>query len=285
MTDQEQTPDQEQVFDQFKEQVLKDGPRLGLDDTFRFGCHNKLDCFNHCCHDVNILLTPYDIIRMKNRVGMKSEDFLDRYCVIPFSENLKYPIVMLKMSDDDELSCPFLKTPDGCSIYEDRPWSCRMYPLGRAAPPKQDTREETFYFLVSEEFCKGHETDKEWTVAQWLDNQGVSDYDQMGGFFQEIAQHERLQGAEDLSVEALDMLFMVCYDIDKFRRFVFGTKFLQTFEVAEETVEEIRTDDIALMKLGFDWVRFALWQEKTLKIREEIVEAKKAETGTNNDEQ
>ncbi|MCL5269867.1 MAG: hypothetical protein M1457_04770, partial [bacterium] len=85
----------DQALDSFKEQVLKEGPRLGLGDTIHFKCGPGVACFNRCCHDVNILLTPYDIIRLKKAVGMSSEDFLDRYCVIPFSRKLKYPIVLL----------------------------------------------------------------------------------------------------------------------------------------------------------------------------------------------
>jgi len=267
---------EDQAFERFKEQVLKDGPKLGPNDKFRFECHKKLECFNRCCHDVNIFLTPYDVLRMKNHLGIPSDEFLDRYCVLPFSENLKYPIVMMKLSDEEEPGCQFL-TPEGCSIYENRPWSCRMYPLGRAAPPQEGLGGgQPFYFLVQEDFCEGCKQEHEWTVTEWLDNQGVGEYDQMGRLFQELAQHPRLLADDALTPQAMDMMFMVCYDLDKFRRFVLTTKFLDMFEIAEETVESIRTSDEALMELGFDWLRFALWQEPRMKIRQEVVDATKA---------
>lgn len=271
----------DQTFDRFKEQILKDGPRLGADDKFSFECHKGLDCFNRCCHDVNIFLTPYDVLRIKEHLGISSESFLDRYCIIPFSRNQKYPVVVLRMEEDDEKSCPFLREPEGCSIYEDRPWSCRIYPLGRAAPPKGGDEGGTFYFLLKEEHCLGSEANREWTVAQWLSDQGVEEYDRAGEQFQEIVQHERLQGENVLTPEAMDMLFMVCYDIDRFRRFIFESKFLKMFQVAGDTLEALRTDDEALMKFGFDWIRFALWQEPTMKIRDEVIEAKKAAPGAN----
>jgi len=272
---------EEKAFERFKEQILRDGPRLGLDDRFRFECHRKLECFNHCCHDVNIFLTPYDIIRIKNRLRLTSGDFLGRHCIIPLSKNMKYPIVMLKMNDDEQVSCPFLEVPNGCSIYEDRPWSCRMYPLGRAAPPERVGGQDTpFYFLLHDDFCRGHEQTSQWTVFEWLDNQGVGEYNEAARFFQQIVQDDRLGGETELSPQQMDMLFMVCYDLDRFRRFVFATEFLNMFQIAQETIESIRANDVELLQLGFDWLLFALWKEPALKIRDEVVQARLAHTGT-----
>jgi hypothetical protein len=269
---------EEKAFEKFKEQILRDGPRLGVDDRFRFVCHRGLECFNHCCHDVNIFLTPYDIIRMKSRLQITSGEFLDRYCIIPFSKDMRYPVVLLRMKDDEQrLACPFLEEPEGCSVYEDRPWSCRTYPLGRAAPPKSASGDDAaFYFLIQEDFCRGMGQAREWSVAEWLENQGVAEYDSHGRFFQEIAQDERLGSGKALTPEEMDMLFMVFYDPDKFRRFVFETKFLRMFQIADDRIEAIRTDDIELMKFGFRWIRFALWQEPALEIREEVVRGMKA---------
>ena len=282
------------ALERFKEQVLKDGPRMGPLDRFQFACHPGVDCFNHCCHDVNILLTPYDVIRLKNRLEMSSEDFLDRHCVVPFSQNLKYPVVLLKMSDDDALSCPFLDEMAGCTVYSDRPWSCRMYPVGRAAPPPEresappagasgasdqsDQCAAPFYFLVKEDFCHGWAAPdaRDWSIAQWLDSQGAAEYDAASRGFQEIAQHPRLQEEQALGPAEMDMLFMVCYDLDRFRRFVFSTKFLKKFDVAPETVEAMRSDDMALMEFGFQWVCFALWREPTVAIRPEVAAAMKS---------
>ena len=263
----------------FKEQVLKEGPRLGTNDTIQFGCHSGLACFNRCCHDVNILLTPYDIIRMKKSLGISSGDFLDRYCLIPFSKELKYPIVLLKMGDDAELSCPFLDPSKGCSIYKDRPWACRMYPLGRAAPPPEAGSAGTFYFLMQEDICEGFQSPQARTIAQWLSDQGVEAYDRAGRSFQAVVQHEGLSAQSELAPEKLDMLFMVCYDLDRFRRFVFDSKFLTTFEISAEQVEAIRTDDVALMEFGFQWIRFALWREPTLTIREDVLQTRREHLG------
>ena len=53
--------------------------RLNADSEFQFKCHKGVKCFNQCCRDINIILTPYDIIRLKARLGLSSEEFLTLY--------------------------------------------------------------------------------------------------------------------------------------------------------------------------------------------------------------
>ena len=54
------------------------------------------------------------------------------------------------------------------------------------------------------------------------------------------------------------MAFMACYDMDKFRRFVFDSSFLKRFSVPAERIATIRAADEDLMLFGFDWVRLML---------------------------
>jgi Fe-S-cluster containining protein len=266
----------EKAIEQFRDQVLKEGPPLSGSDTFKFDCHPERTCFNRCCHDVNIFLTPYDVVRLKRRLGMTSDEFIAKHCRVPFSKDLKYPIVQLKMSDDDAKGCLLLDEPAGCGVYEDRPWSCRMYPVGRASAPP-DSDKESFHFLIEEEWCKGCETEKEWTIDDWQADQGIAEYDQASAMFQAFAQDKRLNVEEVLSPQAMDMVFMVWYDLDRFRRFVFESKFLQSLDVADDTIASIKEDDMALMAFGFDWLRFSLWREPTMKLREDVAAAKKEE--------
>jgi hypothetical protein len=57
---------------------------------------------------------------------------------------------------------------------------------------------------------------------------------------------------------------MACYDLDRFRQFVFDSTFLQRFELEPELVERIRTDDDELLRFAFRWLRFALFAEPTM---------------------
>jgi hypothetical protein len=48
-------------------------------DRFRFACHKDLPCFTACCANLDLVLTPYDVIRLRTRLGLPSEDFLKKY--------------------------------------------------------------------------------------------------------------------------------------------------------------------------------------------------------------
>ncbi len=75
----------------------------------------------------------------------------------------------------------------------------------------------------------------------------------------------------------MDMFFNASYDLDRFRRFVFGSSFLEKFDVEQETVDKIRTDDVAMMKFSFNFLRYALFYEPTMKLKPEFEEMKKRE--------
>jgi uncharacterized protein len=248
-----------------QEKILHDTPRMSLDDTFCFECGGKLDCFTHCCADVAIVLTPYDVLRLKRALGMDSSEFLDRYTISPFTKEQKIPAVLLKM-DPETKRCPFV-TEQGCSVYQNRPWACRMYPLGVAEPRNPTPVDRTFHFLVREDICHGHERGNPISVRQWLEDQGIEEYEAMGASFRDLMLSSFWEKDEALTAEKMDMFYMSCYDLDRFRRFVFETRFLSLFDVDEARVEAIRTDDLELLEFAMQWLRFSLFGEKTMKLR------------------
>lgn len=258
--------------------IVEDQERLGLDDTFRFGCHPGVSCFNTCCGDVNIFLSPYDVLRMKKRLGLTSMEFLKEHTLLPIQKDITTPVVLLRMNDDDSRSCPFLEE-SGCGIYSDRPWPCRMYPLGLAV--SKDTpdgwRGERFYFLLREIACKGFDESEEWTVREWLEDQGMDEYDVWGEAYKELTLNEYFEAGNTLTPEKMEMFYTASYDLDKFREFVFESSLLDRFEVDEDFVEEMRLGDEALLRFGFLWLQFSLFGEQTVKVKAEVAEAYRGE--------
>ncbi len=240
---------------------------LQRDSKIRFQCRPGLSCFTTCCRDVNIFLTPYDILRMKSRLGILSDEFLEQYTKTLMPADGKIPVIQLKMREDD-MGCPFV-TDEGCSIYEDRPWACRMYPLDWVGV------EGGYFFLVGEDRCKGRGEPKEWTLLEWLKTQGVGPYEEMDLKFQMVTRYPRLAEAGIQDPRVQHMFRMACYDLDTFRRFVFETRFLKVFEVEKEMLEQIKTDETALLELAFRWIRFGLVCGDVLPIREEVAESKR----------
>ena len=71
------------------------------DGKFQFSCHKGVPCFTDCCRDLRLILTPYDIIRLKNRLGLSSKEFLDTHTVSEFDTAMGLPTVLLKMKEDE----------------------------------------------------------------------------------------------------------------------------------------------------------------------------------------
>lgn len=246
--------------------------RLGPDNEFKFECHNRVKCFTKCCRGINIILTPYDIIRLKNRLQLSSEEFLAIYTEPQLLEKTDLPIITLKLLDDeatdsDGHACPFVRE-DGCIVYEDRPTTCRYYPLGVASlSHKQDVNEDEFYFFVNEPHCLGFEEKKVWTIREWRKNQGVDKYDEINaGWTDLIVRKRSFPPNVKLMEESKKMFFMVNYNIDKFRQFVFESSFLKRYDIDKTTVEEIKTDEVSLLEFGMKWLKQIFFKEGDFKM-------------------
>jgi len=248
-----------------------------LDSRFKFACHKGMACYTHCCSDLNIILTPYDILRMKNRLKLTCDQFLAIYTKPEMLSRTKLPVITLKMLDDDKKSCPFI-TPEGCTIYEDRPVTCRYYPLGMASFREQDIQPtgEDFYLMVHESHCLGFEADKEWTVSQWRKDQGVEPYDEINKDWMEFMLRKKSFGFQaELSEESRGMFFMVSSNVDKLRHFIFESSFLDKYDVEKNLMEQIKTDEVALLKFGFNWLQSALFGADKVKLKDQVLKAYK----------
>ena len=255
----------------------EDCRRMSLDDTFTFRCGPDLPCFTRCCSDVSIVLTPYDVLRLKNALSIDSTDFITRHTLTSLAGEAKIPVLLLKMGGETT-SCPFVGER-GCSVYANRPWACRMYPLGAAEPQNPNPEARPFYFPVHEDLCKGHGEGRTLTVREWIQDQGLEEYEMMGEGFKRLMLHPAWSKGEPLSREKAEMFFMACYDLDRFRRFVFDSRFLEVFIVDEARVEAIRTDDEELLDFAMQWLQYALFGEKSMKIRQAVLDERRGAEG------
>ena len=255
------------------EQLAK-GPiqplRLGPDSRFTFRCHKDVKCFTQCCRGINIILTPYDIIRLKNRLGLSSGQFLALYTELQMLEKTDVPVVTLKLLDEggaatEKKACPFVK-PEGCMVYEDRPTSCRYYPLGVASLAyKDDPDGDEFFFMVREAHCLGFAEDRSWTVLEWRQDQGVDVHDRINAQWAELIVRKRsFPPNMHWTDKTKQMFFLASYNIDKFRAFVFESSFLTRYPVEEQLLSTLRTDDTALLEFGLEWLKGVLFKAKAL---------------------
>jgi Fe-S-cluster containining protein len=247
------------------ETILENSPRLNLDSKFSFHCGPGVECFNRCCSDVAILLSPYDVLRLKNALGVDSSEFLEKYTLTMRSHDKHVPAVFLRMNEENR-KCPFV-AESGCQVYASRPWACRMYPLGMAEPAGAQAAAQRFYFLVEEQLCQGHKCNSQQSIREWIEKQHLEPFDQMQAPFLELMSHPGWEQPESRSDQKLAMFYMALYDLDRFRRFVSETRFLELFEVDESRIEAIAEDDEELLEFAIDWLAFSLFHEKRMRLR------------------
>ena len=252
--------------------------KLTLDSKLQFRCHPGVSCFTACCGNINITLTPYDILRIREALNMDADEFLLRFTTPIYLEKTDMPGVKIHL--DENGRCPFV-TPEGCTIYPYRPTTCRYYPVGMAnfhEGAQENQVAEEFYFLVKESHCKGHEEEQLMTIREWRRDQGIDESDEMNKEWMELVMRRKSFGIQaTLSEPAKKMFFMASTNLDKFRDFIFNSSFLDTYDIDQETLDKIKEDDIELMKFSFRYLASALFGTQDLKIKEEKIKAKAEE--------
>ncbi len=229
--------------------------RLGLMDTFSFSCHSGLSCFNRCCRNKHLPLTPYDVIRMKRALHLLSDDFLSQYAVYRLDPGSGFPVLSLKMKGDDNV-CPFVGR-DGCKIYDDRPTACRLFPLGRLSALGD---EDGIFYLLNIKGCEGTRESKVQSVHQWRADQGFLPYDEMNDRMLEILFHPKRDRSLPLDEGQQQKVMVAGYNVDVFREFVFHTNFFELFRIDKATREKVKKDDEALLKMGFSYLKNVLFR-------------------------
>lgn len=242
--------------------------QLRADDRFRFRCRKGISCFNRCCENIDILLTPWDIVRIARHFGITTREAIDRYTVDFRMDGQGMP-GLKQARREGSTACVHL-TPGGCGIYEDRPAACRYYALGTVSLRKKDAAEvEDSYFVVRESHCLGHDEPHEQTIAQYRAEQGVDAYDEANREWREIVLKKRSSGpvVGTPPARSFELFFLAAYDLDGFRRFVASGQFGATFEVGPDAMTEIARDDRAALRFAMRFLRQALFGETTIPVR------------------
>ena len=228
-------------------------------EKFRFDCHPEVPCFNQCCRDLNQFLTPYDILRLKNHFKVTSKEFLDRYTVSHVGPETGLPIITLKTEKATGFACPFVEE-SGCGVYENRPSSCRMYPLARMVSRSRDTGQTSeLYYLIEEAHCQGAAGEKAWTAAQWVEDQGLAEYNRTNDQLMEIIQLKNSLKPGPLDPKSVRLFHLACYDLDDFRTHIFEKGLLDDVDLDDDTRERIKEDDLALLEVGLSWIKQVLF--------------------------
>lgn len=188
-------------------QDLQEGkiPFLGPEDEFRWsGC----TLCGLCCLDTDILLTPYDILRLRRHLGCTTSDLLTRGLVEVFpggSSGLPLAMIAFRSAEGKPSVCPFLipvvdarklgeltlgqgklsledleaaRIPDrfACGVYPVRPTVCRSSPLGRLTMWPVDEHSPRLFYHPPGSFCPAIQKEGRTQVARWIDDNDIKPY-------------------------------------------------------------------------------------------------------------
>lgn len=238
---------------------------LTADTRIRFRCHKGISCFNACCKHADVTLVPYDILRLKRRLGLTSGEFLTRYTV-PFQMD-EDGLPGVKLRTHDNGTCLQLDGGAGCGLYEDRPSVCRHYPVALLAlREKEASQAQERYSLVKEGHCKGHDEGREISIAAYRAEQGCTEYDERNREWLELILKKKSAGPTvgKPPRASLQLFFMASYDIDNFRRFVLSEGFRRTYALPEDFYVRVEEDDEALLNFAYRFLRQVLFGERTI---------------------
>ena len=225
--------------------------RVNPGEPFSFLCHKAVQCFTHCCRQLELALTPYDILRLRQATSLDSADLLRDYIIIEQDDTEIFPRYYLTMVDDGQASCVFVGD-GGCAVYQHRPGACRTYPLGRAVSREHDGHMSEFFVLLREPHCLGFAEKTVQTIDSYNKSQDLEKYNRFNDMLTEIQQHHNIRNGIRLNASQISDYRLALYDIDTFRKKMAGN-------LVDEDKPIEKLDDEALLTYSFNWLKETLF--------------------------
>jgi Fe-S-cluster containining protein len=247
------------------------------DTTIQFQCRKGIDCWNACCSNIDISLTPVDILRLSRRLGISTTEFLVRYTFPYELEPNGIAGVKFKPVENGS-ACQFMR-PEGCDVYTDRPTACRYYPVALLSMRRSDEyTDRNAYALVKESHCHGHNEPRRLTIEEYRQEQGLVEYDELGRGLRQLVLKKKSSGPTvgAPSKRSLQLWFMACYDLDRFRDFVASTSFNEAYDVPWDEMQRILGADTELMLFAFRFLRQTMFGEETIRMKPDAYEKRLA---------
>lgn len=231
---------------------------LDPDEPFQFACGPGVACYNQCCQDLNQALMPYDVLQLRTFLRLSWAQFLEKYAALYAGPESGLPVVSLRFTAARQKQCPFV-TEQGCSVYQARPTSCRLYPVARALQrSRRDGTISEHFALIREPHCLGFQKGPLQTVHQWLDSQGAREGLAANDRLMElIALKNRLRPGP-LAEEQQQWVVMAFYDLDRLKQEAAAGR-LVGMPSASLPPLPAQDDDFEWLNWGLAWVRRALF--------------------------
>ena len=192
---------------------ISDGKLYVSDDMVKADCNGCKGCCD-CCKGMgeSVILDAYDIHRLKVRTGKSFEELLVEAIELHVVDGVILPNLAMKTGPEEK--CFFLDENGRCSIHEDRPGICRLFPLGRYY------EEEGFKYFLQTKECPRPRTKIK--VSKWLDLKNLKEYEtyilswhNLLKIMEELYQSLNEDGGEEM-IKKINMTFLQVFFIMDF---------------------------------------------------------------------
>ncbi|MBQ7739514.1 MAG: YkgJ family cysteine cluster protein [Desulfovibrionaceae bacterium] len=243
-----------------KQDFVESLPEIQADEKFCFDCHPQVPCFNQCCAELTLPLTPYDVLRLCRHLDLNATEFINTYADQTINEATGFPQLTLRMNKEPGEPCPFV-SPVGCMVYENRPSACRAYPLGRGTKMGVSGIVERF-FMVHEEHCHGFDEGHKRTPNEWFQDQGLIPYNESNDRYMRLM--SMVQATEKpLDHRLQSMCRLTLYHPDQFRAMIDKMKIFTRVRGKNLNCDLIMQDslegDAACLDFALDWMELVIF--------------------------
>ncbi len=202
---------EQEYFENCRKSRINHKGFIGPQDKFSFTCERTNVCCKNFSDEDRIVLEPYDILRLSRKLRISTGKFISDYADLSLDRNTQLPIALLGFQGTDSRNkCIFLRSY-GCSVYEDRPLRCRLYPLGRLFD-----KGKSYYILINNCPCGDTKGDSSWTAREWIESSDAEDFLEYQEYIAEVFSYVNLDIYRRLDEDQKISLGRTLHDIDAF---------------------------------------------------------------------
>ena len=228
-----------------------------LEDEIKFHCYKGIVCFNKCCYDVKLVLTPYEFLRLRKALDLGVEKFIEKYGEVYIGEVTQLPVISINMIPYS-LACPFLDEKEGCKVYKDRPAPCRLYPLARFVSKNEKGEKKEIFKIIRETHCKGHYENRPIKIKDYLKEQELEPYLYYNDLWGEVVLKRQKFANTPLTGDMLELIFLIAYNLPEFRSSI---KNKEIPGLSEDTAD---LPDEKLLEKGLLYIKDKILTEENL---------------------
>lgn len=191
---------------------ISDGKKYSINDMVKADCDDCKGC-SACCHGMgsSIVLDPLDVHRLMSHFQTRFEVLLEDKIELNIVDGVILPNLKMNTQAEGE-PCVFLDAEGRCSIHEDRPGICRIFPLGRVY------EDNSFSYILQIHECQKENRSKV-KVSKWIDTPDLKKNQQFitdWHYFLKAAQARLAAGGEKELIKRIAMQILQYFYIEPY---------------------------------------------------------------------